>query len=107
MKGPLVKDWVNAQDRILENQVDITKTSHVLKSDEILWVEFEQAFKSAWKDTAKSQSGYNQLMKLTMRDLDVDTYMVMFERLAATAEWELDTKGTVAGYQGGLRENVH
>ena len=46
-------------------------------------------------------------MKLTMKDLDVDTYTATFERLAAAAEWEAYAKGTIARYRFGLNEGVH
>jgi hypothetical protein len=47
--------------------------------DEVLWAEFETMFQSAWKDTAKTQSTYNQLMKLQMKELKIDTYNATFE----------------------------
>jgi hypothetical protein len=105
--GPIVEDWVNSQAALLERRVDTTQTPHVTEANEVLWTEFETAFQSAWKDTARTQSTYDQLMKLQMRDLDIDTYNAMFERLAAAAEWEADAKGTIARYRAGLRENVH
>jgi hypothetical protein len=46
-------------------------------------------------------------MKLVMKDLDIDTYTATFKRLATTADWEPDAKGTIACYRQGLRENVH
>jgi hypothetical protein len=46
-------------------------------------------------------------MKLTMRDLDIDTYTATFECLDTAAGWESDTMGTIAHYQAGLWENVH
>jgi hypothetical protein len=107
IRGPLVEDWVNSQAGLLERRVDTTQNPHIAETDEILWNEFEAAFQSAWKDTAKTQSAYDQLMKLQMKDLEVDTYNATFERLAAAAEWEPDAKGTIAHYRAGLRENVH
>jgi hypothetical protein len=80
---------------------------HVTEADKVLWTEFEAVFQSAWKDTAKMQSVYNQLMKLQMKELNIDTYNTMFERLTSAAEWEPNTKGTIACYRAGLRENVH
>jgi hypothetical protein len=80
---------------------------HITKSDEVLWTKFKTAFQSAWKYTAKTQSTYNQLMKLQMKELDVNTYNMMFEHLAAAAKWEPDAKGTIAHYRAGLCENVH
>jgi hypothetical protein len=107
IKGPLMEDWVNAQASTLEEQVDTMRAPHIAKTDEVLWTEFESDFKSAWKDTAHTQSAYDQLMKLQMKELDVNTYNATFERLANAAEWEPDTKGTIACYRAGLRENVH
>jgi hypothetical protein len=80
---------------------------HYAKTNEFLWQEFESDFKSAWKDTTHTQSAYDQLMKLQMKDLNVDTYNATFEHLANTAEWEPDAKGTIARYQAGLHENMH
>jgi hypothetical protein len=107
IKGPIVEDWVNAQGEALERQVDTTQAPHIATTDEILWTAFESDFKSAWKDTARSASTYDQLMKLVMKELDIDTYTATFERLAAAADWEPDAKGTIARYHQGLRENVH
>ena len=55
-------------------------------------------FKTAWKDTAKTQNAYDQLMKLTMDGWNIDVYNVTFNRLAAAARWESDAQGTIARY---------
>jgi hypothetical protein len=78
IKGPMVEDWVNVQDKELEQCTDNTKPGSVRESDEILWQEFEAAFKGAWTDTTKVQSAYSQLMNLKMKDLDIDTYNATF-----------------------------
>jgi hypothetical protein len=52
---------------------------HVTEADKVLWTEIEAVFQSAWKDPAKMQSVYNQLMKLQMKELNIDTYNTMFE----------------------------
>jgi hypothetical protein len=106
IKGPMVEDWVNAQDEELKQCTDNTKPGSVRKNDEILWQEFEAAFKGAWTDTTKVQSAYNQLMNLKMKDLNVDTYNTMFAWLANAARWEPDTKGTIDRYWSGLREAI-
>jgi hypothetical protein len=87
--------------------VTIATPGYVTETDKTLWDKFEIVFKLAWKDTAHSASAYDQLMKLVMKDLDVDTYTAMFKCLAAAADWEPDAKGTIARYCQGLRENVH
>jgi hypothetical protein len=106
IKGPLVEDWVNACDIELEKRTDPTKPGSVRENDEVLWTEFETAFKAAWTDTAKVQSAYSQLMKLQMKELDIDTYNATFARLANAAGWEEDAKGTIDRYRSGLREAI-
>jgi hypothetical protein len=106
IKGPLVEDWVNACDVELEKRTDLTKPGSVRESNETLWREFEAAFKAAWTDTTKVQSAYSQLMKLQMKDLDIDTYNATFARLANATGWEEDAKGTIDRYRSGLREAI-
>jgi hypothetical protein len=79
MKGPLVEDWVNVVNKELEQHTNTANLGHIVETDEVLWTEFETAFKSAWKDTARLASAYDQLMKLVMKDLDMDMYTAMFE----------------------------
>ena len=108
IRGPVVDDWVSAQDQKLKRcLLDPLDVNHVPDTEETLWTEFEASFKSAWKDSEKLQSTYKQLMKLMMRDLDVDSYTATFERLALAAGWEADAQGTIERYRRGLRENVH
>jgi hypothetical protein len=105
--GPLIEDWVNAQDMALEKCVDPSIPRSLAKSDETLWTEFKNQFKSAWQDTAKVQSAYKKLTRLTMQGYDIDTYNAIFAHLASAAEWELNAKGTVDRYRQGLRSNIH
>ena len=107
IRGTLVEDWVNAQDEWLEKRVDPTQRGHLARSDEALWLEFVDNFKTAWKDTSKVQTAYDKLMKLTMEGWDVDSYNVTFNRLASAAGWEHDGQGTIARYRSGLRNVVH
>lgn len=79
IKGPLVEDWVSAQDRRLKRCLDPLHADYVPDNSETLWLEFEVAFKSAWKDSEKTQSAYEQVMKLTMKDLNVDSYIATFK----------------------------
>ena len=98
IQGPIIKDWVNTQDKWLETQVNPAKRGHVTKTNEVLWDEFKASSRSAWHDTAKTQNAYDQLMKLIMQGYNVDACNAMFERLTTAAEWELDTKGTITCY---------
>ena len=68
IKGPLIKDWVSAQDRCLEQCLDPTHDDYVPDSLETLWLEFKSAFKSAWKDSEKTQRVHtNSLWSLPWR----------------------------------------
>ena len=107
IKGDRVEDWVDGQAQKLENCIDTSQANHVGDGDEILWQEFEAAFKSAWKDGAKTQSAYDQLKKLVMKDLDVDAYIATFNRLALAAGWEADALGTIDKFADGLKDNIH
>ena len=78
-------DWVGTQDRRLEQCLNWMRVDFIPNTDNVLWTDFEMAFKSAWRDSEKKQSAYKQLMKLTMKDLDVDSYVATFDRLAAAA----------------------
>jgi hypothetical protein len=98
IKGPLVKDWVNAQGGELEKHVNPTRRTLVGEDDKALRDKFKAHFKLAWKDTAKTQNVYDKLMQLTMQNYNIDTYNATFECLASAAEWEPDTKGTIAHY---------
>jgi hypothetical protein len=95
IRGPMINDWVNAQEEYLANRVDPTKRGWVRENDEVLWQEFEAKFKAAWTDTSKKQNAYNQLMKLTMQGWDVDTYIATFDHLALAAGWDLNSEGTI------------
>ena len=103
----MINDWVNAQESQLSDHTDTTKPNHVREDDEVLWTEFETAFKDAWTDTSKKQNVYDQLMKLTMAGWDIDTYIATFERLALTAGWALDAEGTIVQFREGLSKGIH
>jgi len=106
MHGPNIDAWVDTQETTLE-----TKTTHtanpVAETDKVLWNEFETAFKAAWKDTTRTQSAYEQLMKLEMKNGDIDTYIATFERLTDAAEWEANAKGTIAHFKVSLQDHIH
>ena len=107
MRGPLINDWIDQQEKKLAARTDTTKRGHVPETDEALWNEFETAFLNAWTDTSKKQNAYDQLMRLTMNGWDVDTYIATFDRLALAAEWDLDSEGTIAKFREGLTKGVH
>ena len=107
MRGPLINDWIDQQEKKLDARIDTTKRSHVQETDEILWNEFEAAFLAAWTNTSKKQNAYDQLMRLTMNGWDVDTYIDTFNRLTLAAGWDQDSEGTIAKFREGLSKGVH
>ena len=106
MRGPNIDAWVDAQETALEAKTTRT-TNPIAETDEVLWNEFETAFKAMWKDTTRTQSAYEQLMKLEMKNGNVDTYIATFERLANAAKWEANAKGTIARFKVGLQDHIH
>ena len=105
--GPMINDWVNAQEQSLVTHTDTTKLWHVQEMDEVLWEEFKLAFKDAWTDTLKKQSTYDQLMKLMMSRWDIDMYIATFEQLALKVGWALDTEGTIVHFRDRLNKMIH
>ena len=107
IQGPLIDDWVNAQENHLTTRTDTTQTTFVLEMDPVLWAEFATAFQDAWKDTSKKQNAHEQLRKLVMKGWDIDTYIASFERLALAANWALPAEGTIMQFRQGLNRMIH
>ena len=107
IRGTNVDDWVDAQEQHLIDRTDVTKTGFVRETDEVLWTEFETAFKTAFTDTTKKQQAYDQLVKLRMQGFDIDTYIATFDRLALAAKWEQAAEGTIAQFRAGLHRMIH
>ena len=107
MRGPLIDDWVNMQEQHLIDRMDTGKMDHVREDDEVLWNEFDAAFKVAWTNTLKKQNTYDQLMKLQMIGWDIDTYIATFERLTSKAGWAEDVEGTIVHFRNRLNPMIH
>ena len=107
IRGPLINDWVDQQEKKLAARTDTTKLNHVQETDEVLWAEFETAFLAAWTDTSKKQNAFDQLMRLTMQGWDVDTYIATFDRLTLAAGWDSNSEGTIVKFREGLSKGVH
>ncbi len=106
MHGPNIDAWVDAQETALEAKT--TRAANpIAEANKALWNEFETVFKAAWKDTTRTQNAYEQLMKLEMKNGDVNTYIATFERLADAAEWEANAKGTIACFKVSLQDHIH
>ena len=106
MRGPNIDAWVDAQETALEAKTTCT-ANPIVETDEVLWNEFETVFKAVWKDTMCTQSAYEQLMKLEIKNGDVDTYIATFKCLANVAKWEADAKGTITHFKDSLQDHIH
>ena len=107
MRGPLINDWVDQQEKRLAGRIDTSKANWVCEDNEVLWSEFETAFLAAWVDMSKKQNAFDQLMRLTMNRWDVDTYIATFDRLTLAAGWDSNSEGTIAKFQEGLSKGIH
>ena len=107
IRGPLINDWVDQQEKKLAARTDTSKPNHVQETDEVLWAEFETAFLAAWTDTSKKQNTFDQLMRLTMQGWDVDTYIATFDRLTLAVGWDSNSEGTIAKFREGLSKGIH
>lgn len=107
MRGPLINDWVDQQEKKLADRTDTSKINWVHEDNEILWTEFETDFLAAWTDTSKKQNAYDQLMRLTMNGWDVDTYIATLDRLTLAAGWDSNSEGTIAKFREGLSKGIH
>jgi hypothetical protein len=53
--GPMINDWVNAQEEHLAECTNPLNCGWVFKTDEALWQEFKSAFKEAMDDGEHSE----------------------------------------------------
>lgn len=54
IRGPMINNWVNAQEQALANQTNPTKTRSIHEDNEILWDEFKVTFRDALSQTPSS-----------------------------------------------------
>ncbi|KAH8997726.1 hypothetical protein EDB86DRAFT_2914769 [Lactarius hatsudake] len=92
-------------ERTLDDAVQRT-ANPIPETDEVLWTDFETAFKTAWTDTLSKQHAYQQLVTLAMSEDDIDAYIATFERLALVAGWHRDANGTVEFFRKGLTHSI-
>ena len=99
IRGPNVNDWVEEQLTGLTNKV--THATHPIdRGNEVLWNDFEQAFRAAFTDTTKKQSAHAKLQALKMRIGGLDNYTATFEHLACNRQvgvvigWTAVSSGT-------------
>jgi hypothetical protein len=65
------------------------------RDDEDLWTWFVGIFRAAYTNTTKSEDALTKLLRLRMKDNDLDTYIATFDHLRNSAGWEQNLQGTV------------
>ena len=105
IRGPNVNDWVEEQLTGLTNKV--THATHPIdRGNEVLWNDFEQAFRTAFTDTTKKQSAHAELHALKMRIGGLDDYTAAFKHLAGLAGYDTIDQGVVHLYAKGLERGL-
>jgi Retrotransposon gag protein len=75
----------------------------MVATDETIWQAFEDEFIAAFTDTTRHEQVTLDLINITMKGDDLDTYMATFEHLRERAGWEADAQGTILMFQRGLK----
>jgi hypothetical protein len=78
MKGPKVNDWVRHKARTLQAAIDNRTT---VATDETIWQAFEDEFVAAFTDTTRHEQVMLDLINISMKGDDLDTYMATFKHL--------------------------
>jgi hypothetical protein len=94
IRGPNIDDWVDAQLQELK-----TKVSHqqnpVGQDEEVLWTDFETAFKGAYTNMTQKQSTYLALQGMKMQGQNLDSFIATFKNLAKKAGYGENDEATV------------
>jgi Retrotransposon gag protein len=101
--GEDVQDWKEHKLDLLNERI----TNGHWETEEYLWIEFEKAFKAAFKDTSKMLNAQTQLDTLQQDKEGVDRYIVKFNCLLKQAGFDKDDKGSVNLFREGLIPALH
>jgi len=102
MKGKKVNQWVAAQLKKMKERV----TAGTLKTNELLWDEFEVAFTKAWTDSTEKQDASHRLQNLKMKGEDLDEYIAEFEELMTIGGWDEKSEATMILFRNGLPKHI-
>jgi len=90
MDGNRVDAWKEEQlDKLNEEETD-----GIQATDEILWENFIERFKNAFKNQNRRSEAYQELCKLKQGE-SLDDFFAKFKQLAHEADVQLDDKGTI------------
>jgi hypothetical protein len=96
MKGPKVNDWVQQRAHALQQAVD---NSTVQPDDKDIWTTFHGELEAAFTDTTRHKQVTLDLISMSMKGDNLDTYMATFKHLQECAGWESDAQGTILLFQ--------
>jgi hypothetical protein len=75
----------------------------VQPDDEDIWNAFHGELEAAFTDTTRCEQAMLNLISMSMKGDDLDTYMVTFEHLRGHVGWESDAQGTILLFHRGLK----
>ena len=104
IQGPQIDDWAKEQKDALKAK--LLPPRNLAQTEEVLWTEFEDRFRTAFTDTAKEQQAYQKLLDLCMIGNDIDTYNTKFNHLLTQSGSPRGDKGTIERYHRGLRRGI-
>ena len=94
IRGPNIDNWVDAQLQELKTKVS-RQQNPVGRDEEVLWTEFETAFKGAYTNTTQKQSTYLALQGMKMQGQNLDSFIATFKNLAKKAGYGKNDEATV------------
>jgi hypothetical protein len=112
MKGLKIDDWV----QLIIGQVNVRVNGLLNENppiapingqdDKDLWTWFVGIFRTTYTNTTKSEDALTKLLRLRMKDNDLDTYIATFDHLQNLAGWEQNSQGTVLLFCRGLNPGL-
>jgi len=101
MDGDKVDAWKEEQMHILEKAAN----DGVPETDEDLWKDFIERFKSAFTNQSQKEESYQKLCKLKQEE-SLDDFFAKFKQLAFEAGVPLDNKGTIETLKYALNKGL-
>ena len=93
IQGPQIDDWAKEQKDALKAK--LLPPHNLAQTNEILWTEFKDRFRTAFTNITKEQQAYQKLLDLCMAGNNIDTYNTKFNHLLTQSGWPRGDKGTI------------
>jgi hypothetical protein len=95
MKGDEVSGWTRAMGKMLDT---LPRDQNI----PLLWDFFLQEFEVQYLDTAREDRARAEIIKLKLKDNDIDAYIAKFEELARQAGYTLGSPESIQLFEEGL-----